>query len=127
MIPGSNILNMAMGVIGRQSFEYNPFLIRKTNEIGQDVAIYDTPQILSGSVQPVPRSLYQQYGLDLDRYYINFYVSKNVMDVARNVSGDQIVFNGNHYQCLSKTDWSPQDGWVAVLAVQITPAEQTEC
>jgi hypothetical protein len=118
-VPGSNLLGMALSILGQQSFWYFAFKCREPNEIGQDITQYQPPRMLTGSVQPVPRSLYQQYGLDFDRYYINFYVSKKVLDVARDVSGDQIEFNCKRFQCLSKTDWYPQDGWVAVLAVEI--------
>ncbi len=119
MIPGQNILNAALSIIARQSFDYYAFQSRTPNAIGQDVATYAAPVTLTGSVQPVPRNLYQIYGLDFDKYYLTFYVSQAVMDVARDVSGDAMVFNGNYYQCLQKTDWFPQDDWVSVLAVQV--------
>src|SRR5690349_13786632 len=98
-----------MSAIGRQRFLYYKFQSRTPNDIGQDVASYAAPVILSGSVQPVPRNLYEQYGLDLQRYYVNFYVSKSMLDVARDVSGDQIDFDGTRFECLSKTDWFAQD------------------
>jgi hypothetical protein len=119
MIPGQNILNMAFSAIGKQSFSYYAFLTRTTNSIGQDVASYAFPCNVLGSVQPVPRSLYQQYGLEFDRYYLNVYMPQSAIDVARDVSGDALMYNCNWYQVLSKTDWFQQDGWVSVLAVQI--------
>lgn len=119
MIPGANLLSMATRIIATQAFDYYAFVSRTPNAIGQDVATYATPQTLMGSIQPVSRSLYQTYGLDFDRYYLTFYVSENVIDVTRDISGDQMVFNGNPYQCVQKTDWFPQDGWTAVLCVQI--------
>ncbi|OWK39547.1 hypothetical protein FRUB_06110 [Fimbriiglobus ruber] len=51
---------------------------------------------------------------------MNVYLQRNVIDVARDVSGDQIVFNGATYQCVSKTAWDAIDGWDAVLCVLIT-------
>lgn len=110
---------MAMSILGRQQFIYYAFASRSLNQLGQDIPVYDTPVSLFGSVQPIPRNLYQEYGLDFDRYYLTFYVSRSVMDVARDVSGDAFAFNEKYYQCLSKTDWFPQDGWVALLAVQV--------
>jgi hypothetical protein len=114
-----NLLGMALTLIPKQPFSYYAFIERKLQPNGLDLAIYAQPQTLTGSVQPIPRSLYQQYGLDFDKYYLTFYVSKSIIDVARNVSGDAMAYNGNYYQCESKTDWFPQDGWVAVLAVQV--------
>ena len=122
-IPGQNILNQALSILGRQSFGYYAFQARETNAVGQDIATYVPPVLLTGSVQPVPRNLYQAYGLDMDRYYVNFYVSQNVLDIDRDISGDQIEFGGKRFQCISKTDWFPQDGWIAMLAVEVpTPS-----
>lgn len=114
-----NLLNVALSVVGRQSFNYIAFTSRTPNAVGQDVATYAAPVALTGSVQPVPRSLYQQYGLDFQRDYLIFYVSQNAIDVTRDVSGDQMQFNGNLYQCVSETDWFPMNGWTAILCVKI--------
>lgn len=122
MIPGSNILQAALQVIARSSFCYYAFESRTPNAVGQDVTTYAAPVTLQGSVQPVPRSLYQQYGLDFQRNYVNVYVSQTVLDVTRDVSGDQILFNGRTYQCVSVTPWSAIDGWSAVLCVQVPSA-----
>ena len=119
MIPGQNILNMALSVIAPSSFQYYAFLSRTPNDIGQDVTSYAEPVTLLGSVQPVPRNLFEAYGLDFQRSYVNVYVSKGILDIARDVSGDQIQFNGFTYQCLSITDWQPIDGWDQVLCVKV--------
>jgi hypothetical protein len=118
---------MAMQIVGKSSFSYLAFASRTPNEIGQDVTKYEPPVTLQGSVQPVPRSLYQQYGLDFQRNYINVYVSKAVLDVERDVSGDMIVFSGNSYQCLSVTPWVAIDGWSAVLCVQVPSPTPPNC
>jgi hypothetical protein len=120
-IPGQNLLNMALSIIARQSLNYYRFSGRTLNSIGQDVTIYDTPVILVGSWQPVPRQLYQAYGLDLQKDYFTFYSSNNILDVTRDVSGDQIAFNGQRYQCESNNDWFQLDGWKGVLCVHIGP------
>lgn len=111
---------MAMSVVGKQPFSYLKYLSRVDNGIGLDISSYEAPRILSGQVQAVPKSMFQQYGLDFQKTYLSFYVSKEILDVERDVSGDQIKFTGNTYQCLSITDWFPMNGWCAVMAVQIT-------
>lgn len=126
LVPGSNILNMALSVIAKSSFQYYAFVSRTPNEVGQDIATYASPTILRGSVQPIPRSLYQEYGLDFQRNYVNVYISRDMMDIARDVSGDKIIFNRNTYQCVSKTAWDAIDGWDAVLCVQI-PNDNSLC
>lgn len=118
-VPGSNLLNQAFTVIARQTVNYYANTGRTTNSIGLDVTAYASVITLRGSFQPVPRKLYQQYGLDLQKSYYTFYCSANILDVARGVSGDQINFNGIRYQVESANDWFAMDGWVGVLCVQV--------
>ncbi|OWK42056.1 phage collar protein [Fimbriiglobus ruber] len=111
---------MAFRVLGKQCFQYYAYQSRTPNDVGQYVTTYAPPVTFYGSVQPVPRDLYERYGLEFQRSYVNVYLQRNVIDVARDVSGDQIVFNGATYQCVSKTAWDAIDGWDAVLCVLIT-------
>lgn len=119
MIPGSNILASALRVISASEFQYYRFITRTLNEIGLDVAKYANPVPARGSVQPVARNLYLNLGLEWQKNYFNFYLEKGIIDVARDVSGDQFEFNCKRYQCLSKTDWYGIDNWDAVLCVEV--------
>lgn len=115
MIPGSNLLNMAFGVIAKTTVSYLKYLSRATNVIGLDVSTYADPINLMGSWQPVPRNKYEAMGLDFNKNYAMFYVSKDILDLQRNVSGDQIQYAGKTWNCLSETDWFGIDGWTGVL------------
>lgn len=119
MIPGSNLLNMAFGAIAQQTVAYYVNTGRTANSIGMQVPSFAAPVNVRGSFQPVPRSKYEYMGLDFQKNYFNFYVSRSVIDLARGVAGDQLVFNGKKFQCESKTDWFGIDGWDAVLCVEI--------
>jgi hypothetical protein len=119
MIPGANILSTALRVLSAQSFQYLACQPRDLNSIGVYVPSYAPPVTLTGSVQPVPRELYERYGLEFQRNYINVFVSRDVIDVARDVSGDKVTFNGDNYQCMSKTPWYAVDGWDQILCVQV--------
>jgi hypothetical protein len=118
-IPGQNLLNMALTIIARQALNYYRFAGRSLNSVGQDVTVYEPVTVIYGSFQPVPRNLYQQYGLDLQKDYYVYYTSTNNWDVQRDVSGDQIAFNGKRYQCESNTAWYALDGWNGVLCVYV--------
>lgn len=118
-IPGINLLNMALTLIAKQTITYYQFAGRSQNSIGQDVTTYNKPISIVGSFQPVPRSLYQQYGLDLQKDYYTFYTSNDMIDVGRDVSGDQIAFRGQRFQCESDNAWFQMDGWVGVICVHI--------
>ena len=117
MIPGANLLNMAFSLIARQSVTYLKYVSRAVNAVGQDVSVYAPAVTLSGSLQPVPKRLYQTYGLDLQKEYVTFYASADILDVNRDVSGDQITYVGRKYAVVSANDWFSQDGWVGVLCV----------
>jgi len=119
MIPGSNLLNAALSVIAAQLVTYHQYTGTVQNDIGTDVATYAANQTIRGSWQPVPRRLYQSLGLDFGRTYVTFYASKDILDVERDVSGDQLTYLNKRYQVLQANDWTGVDGWTGVLVVQI--------
>lgn len=124
IVPGSNILAAALSIIAPSKFQYLQFDNRTLNSIGLNVTNYKAPVNATGSIQPVARNLYTNMGLDFQKNYWNFYVPQNTIDVNRDVSGDQAIFQGQRFQFLSKTPWFGVDGWNAVLAVEVpTPSD----
>lgn len=119
-IPGSNLLNAALTVIAKQTISYYRYVERVLNDVGQNITTYAAPVPIVGSFQPVPRRMYTQMGLDMQKAYYTFYTSNNILDISRDVAGDQIVFQGKRYQCQSNNDWyAGLDGWKGVLCVYI--------
>jgi hypothetical protein len=121
-IISSNLLADALSLIGRSVLLYYKENGRTLNDVGEYVATYDLPINVEGSFQPIPRNLYESYGLDFQKSYFNFYVLKNIIDVSRGTSGDKLVFEGDEYQVQSRTEWYPFDEWEAVLCVKIDNA-----
>lgn len=119
IIPGGNLLNLALTVIQKQQLTYYAYTSRALTDIGTFVATYGDGVPVFGSFQPVPRNLFVQMGLDLQKSYATIYISKDVLDVDRDVSGDQFIYNGLTWQVESRTAWFPLDGWDAVLCVQV--------
>ena len=126
MIPGSNLLNLALGALGQQTLDHYRFVSRETNSIGLDVATYAEAVQVTGSFQPVPRNLYQQSGLDLSKNYATFFTSAAISDVKRDVSGDYLSFGGKLYQCLSASDWKGIDGWLSITCIETTPPDNAQ-
>lgn len=122
MIPGSNLLAMALRVISSQEVQHFRFLTRSTNAIGQDVANYADPAPIGGSFQPVPRAAYINLGLDFNRDYAVYYTSNAILDIGRDESGDQFEYGGRRWQALSDNDWKKVDGWVGVMMIDIGTA-----
>jgi len=123
-VPGSNLLKQALTVIASTQVAYYKYISRIETNIGTYVSNFADPILIRGSLQPVPKNLYTQFGLDLTKSYYTFYALKEIMDVGRNVSGDIIAYLNNQYQCMSANDWFPIDGWVGVLVVLISPDNQ---
>lgn len=121
-VPGSNLLNLALSVIAKQTLTYYQATGRTLNAVGQEITTYASPVTVMGSFQPVPRILYEKYGLDFQKSYFTFYASVNLIDIQRDVSADQIAFGSQRYQCLSSNDWFAVDGWKGILCVLIAGA-----
>lgn len=122
MIPGSNLLNMALGVIGAQEVQWRRNTGVVTNSAGIDVASFAAPETVFGSFQAVPRSLYQFQGLDFTKNYAMFYASHDMKDVLRDRAGDRLTYGSVTYAVESATSWFLQDGWDGVLCVELTNA-----
>lgn len=123
MIPGSNLLATALTVIAQQTVQYLAVTGRTTNAAGLDVSTYADPVDRRGSFQPVPRQYFAQMGLDYTKAYYTWYdPSGPVQDVARDTSGDRIIFNGLLFEAVSSNDWTPVDGWSGTLFVSQGPA-----
>jgi hypothetical protein len=118
-VPGQNLLNMALSVIGKQTFSYNAYTGRVIGANGMLIAAYAASVTVQGSVQPVPRRLFEQMGLDLQSNYSFFFVPQAVFDVGRDSSGDQFIYNNQTWQLLSRTPWSAVDGWDSVLCIEV--------
>lgn len=130
MIPGSNLLNMALDLIGAQPDVYwRQQTGRTLDEAGEWVPEYAPPLPVKGSLQPLSSARYQQLGLDLARRYFTFFTSAPVQGVGRDRSGDLLDIAGRRYQveAISNTDgggsdWSEIDGWREVVVVDIGSA-----
>lgn len=119
MIPGSNLLRQALSMIGSQAVTYYADAGRATTATGRDVTYFqEGVAVTEGSVQAVPRNRYESLGLDFSRNYVTWFVPQNVIGLGRNVSGDNIEFNGRRYDIETMTNWYAQDGWVECLCVE---------
>jgi hypothetical protein len=114
VLPGGyNLLALATQAIGFSS----AILTRwKGNVAGDDGILaptYYAGMTITASIQPTPRTLYQQLGLDLQKDYLTVYTSSEIQvrDIERNTSSDLLDFDGKRYQAESHTPWTSQNGW----------------
>ena len=112
MIPGVNLLHMAMGILGNQSVEYIRYEGAQTLANGIKTEVYSDPvTVEEGSVQPIPKSNYRENGLNFSREYVTWWVSMDVLGLDRDFSGDLIVWNNKKWKVDSDISWYEQDGW----------------
>lgn len=120
IVPGSNILNMALGVIQPTPGAFvEEYLGEKENEFGKLVVTYGerTPLRLC-SIQPLPKAKAQINGLDVNKSYITIWAVGNVKAAYRGHQGDRVSWCGQTYEVLPDSDWLVQDGWTKILAVK---------
>lgn len=137
IIPGSNLLKLALSVQGSQTVNWFQFASQKSGPTGLNEVTYNAPQTVTlGSVQPVPRNRYDAYGLDREAKYVTWFVPNvNAQSVSRgpDKSGDVIEYpinkNGTliagvsrRYQLVGDTPWLSSDSWTYALGQDIGPA-----
>ena len=122
MIPGIDLLAMALSIMQPTSVEYYAFASRTVNAVGYEVGVYAEPVTLEGSMQAMPRSEYEQLGLDLAREYVTFYAQEDMQNSGRDRENDYLVWQGYRWDIVNVTAWHGIDGWSSVLAVKIGPA-----
>lgn len=119
MIPGSDLLDDAFELIATQAIRYRKFNERVKNDQFQWVTGFGPFFSMEASVQRVRRTQYIQFNLEFQRNYVQVYASYDMVDLERDTSGDQFVYNGRLYQLESQGTWFAQDGWATCLAVDI--------
>lgn len=118
-VPGANVLNTAFSILSKSQLLYYAYVGRILNAVGQYVTQYADATVILGSFQPVPRSKYTYLGLDLQKSYFYLYISKAILDLNRDISADQLGFQGERYQIQSNVKWLGIDGWLEILCVAI--------
>jgi len=128
MIPGSNLLNMALGVIGSQVVKYYRDIGREKLDNGIWVTQFAPVEVIrTGSAQAIQRSKEDQNGLWVSRTFLEWIVPRKVLGVERDASGDEIEWGGKRWVIGSTEDWQEQDGWCVALCeekIQRRPTPQ---
>lgn len=119
MIPGANLLRMALAAQGQQFALWHRATGRELNAIGQWVTSYAAPILISGSIQATPKTAFAANGLDYQKNHITCFFDINASVIQRGESGDQLTYAGRRWQFVGNTDWRAQDGWEELHAVDI--------
>ncbi len=118
-IPGANNLSMAFRAIAKTPILYYRANGRTLNAVGEWTTPFLPSVTIYGSFQPVERHKYTHLSLDLQKAYYYFFIPRNLRDLERDLSGDQLGYQGQRYQIQSNTQWYGIDGWLQLLCVGI--------
>lgn len=115
----NNLLNQAFRVIPQQTFTYYKYKGNTISDEGNIVGDYEAGIDFKGSVQAVDNKMYQQFGLDFSKKYIQIFSSLNIQNVEGQEMPDKVKWNGKDYNVVNCSDWYIQDGWTNIIAVEI--------
>lgn len=122
MIPGVNLLKLAMGVITPQSVVWRQFKSRTQNALGNWVNTYHPDKTIRGSLQPMSNDEVHEMGFDVTKHYWRLYTSHPIDMVGRGESPDIIIANGRKMEVVSTDDWYSSDGWKGLTLVEVGAA-----
>lgn len=123
IVPGSNLLAIALTVIAPQQIVLYRATGRAENAIGEWVTTYAPGYPVEGSWQPVDQMKYEALGLDLAKKYYMFFASERIESIARGESPDLAERNGRKYSTVSDNPWNDVDGWQSAMFVDIGVAD----
>lgn len=123
IVPGSNLLNIALTVIASQQIVLYRAVGRTENAVGKWVTTYAPGYPVDGSWQPVDRSKYESQGLDLEKDYFMFYASERIEGIQRGRAPDVCERNGRKYSTVGEVPWYDVDGWQSAMFVDIGAAD----
>ena len=122
MIPGVNLLKLAMGVITPQAVVWRQFKSRTQNALGNWVVSYNPDKAIRGSLQPMSNDEVHEMGFDVTKQYWRLYTSLPIDMVGRGESPDIIIANGRKMEVVSTDDWYGSDGWKGLTLVEVGAA-----
>lgn len=119
-----NLLGMALGNIGRQSFWLLKWKGRDINAAGLPEDQYEPAVKCSGSIQSVQQDVYDRLGLSWGTEIKNVWSETEMKAEAGQQGPDLLVFEGKVWFCKSNTPWNKYNGWNQVIVVEAKPEQQ---
>ena len=115
-----NQLALASRLIPLKTYDYYKFNANAINDVGIVENTYDEVTTIDANIQPVPRSVYEQYGLSFQKTYYTIYTSDILQDLQRNATGDRVIYNNMTLQIESnQAEWDTSYVFSSYLAVRI--------
>jgi len=114
-----NLLKQALSILPKQNFYLYKFQATSINDCGIKQDTYSNKISLAGSIQSIPKDMYQKLGLDFAKNYKMIYCDYDIKGLSQsNESPDKVEIDGIIFIVVSDTNWFKQDGWNGVLVVE---------
>lgn len=123
-----NVLIPAMAataILGcNKRFQYLKYMRTEIDDMGRDVPEFEEPKTYTGSVQPVPNRLYEQFGLDLDKNYKTIFSPQLMKSLAEEIQPDRIVYQQRTFEIVENKNWYETNGYTKILMVELKELRQ---
>lgn len=115
LVPGSNVLKIAMRYLGNQTVKIKPYRETVITDDGRMIPQFDDEIIITGSWQPLNLTTKKFLEIELSQDAANFFTNHPLFSIDRDRASDVAFYNGATWRIRSVTDWQSQDGWKQVL------------
>lgn len=110
-----NLHSYAKQIIPQRKFTYSKYSGMVEGANGVDTPRYSSQKVGYGSVQPVPKKVYQSLGLNSEKEYIHIVTDACINGYAD--IGDKVYFCGKDYRVMDCEDWRQVSDWSGVMCI----------
>ncbi len=114
-----NVLSLAQRLVTPQSVQLKRWIGTQKNAALVLSPVYAEAVPIAANVEPVDRTVYQAFGLDLQKDYIWLYSTVPLRDLERDKAPDIILWSNQTWNVESNTDWQDVNGWKGSLCVAV--------
>jgi len=120
-----DLLNIALGAVGTQSFKLKRWISRSVSDNGLPLDTYAAAITCEGQIQPAEATDYELLGLNYEKELRNVWCSEKMSSLEDDKHApDLLLFDGRVWQIKSITQWNSNNGWQRVTVIIAPPEMQ---
>lgn len=113
-----NVLRSALRLIPKQHITYKKFVRVSSNNLGNQINVYEEPITVIGSIQPADNDTLYKLGIANTGDYFICYIHGNALSIAQLQSNDVIIgSDGQVYNIFQSEMWYdyPDQDWNKII------------
>lgn len=113
-----NVLRSALRLIPKQHITYKKFVRVSSNNLGNQINVYEDPITVIGSIQPADNDTLYKLGIANTGDYFICYIHGNALSIAQLQSNDVIIgSDGQVYNIFQSEMWYnyPDQDWNKII------------